>query len=119
MSKSKSKSFLSLLGKIKNTHYSSALLFLLLMGISTQVHAATPKLVSGTIDLFKAATGWLTLIIPSGAGVFLAYHATQKALSDDQAVIAEKNKLMKNVIIGAAVATTASGLATIILGFYS
>lgn len=79
----------------------------------------TPKLVSGTVDLFKAVTTWLLLIIPVGAGAVLGYHALQKSLTDDQAIIAEKNKMMKNVIIGAAIAETASGLVTIVLGFYS
>lgn len=81
--------------------------------------ADTPKLVTGTVELFRAATTWLLIIIPVGAGLFLGIHAIQKALSTDQAVIAEKNKLMKNVLIGAAIAETASGLATIFLSFYN
>lgn len=82
-------------------------------------YANTPKLVSGTVNLFQAITGWLLLIIPVGAGAMLGYQALQKSLTDDQAVIAEKNKFMKNILIGAAIAETASGLVTIFLGFYS
>ena len=98
--------------------------FMLLI-MCNPVHADPPKqetqpvLVSGTVKLFKAITSWLLLIIPVGAGAVLGYHALQKSLSDDQAVIAEKNKLMKNVIIGAAIAETASGLVTLILVYYS
>lgn len=100
--------------------YKSTLLtfFFITMTVSN-VYAAQPKLVSGTVALFQAITGWLLLIIPVGAGAVLGYHALQKSLTDDQAIIAEKNKMMKNVIIGAAIAETASGLVTIILGFYS
>lgn len=88
------------------------------VAMSTNVYAAQPKLVTGTVSLFQALTGWLLLIIPVGAGAVLGYQALQKSLTDDQAVIAEKNKMMKNVIIGAAIAETASGLVTIILSFY-
>lgn len=86
----------------------------------TQVFATQqPKLVSGTIALLKAASGWLLLIIPVGAGLFVAYHAIQKAMTDDEAVIAQKNKLIKNTVIGAIIAECANGLITVILGFYS
>lgn len=80
--------------------------------------AAQPKLISGTVALLSAVSGWLLLIIPVGAGAFLGYQALQKSLTDDQAVIAEKNKLMKNTLVGAAIAMTADGLATLVLSFY-
>lgn len=115
--KGKSK-LLKVLNKHEKTYNIMLLSTMILMGISTQSYATTPKLVTGTVDLFKTATTWLLLIIPVGAGLFLGYHALQKSLSDDQGVIAEKNKLMKNVLIGSAVATTASGLVTIVLSFY-
>lgn len=85
---------------------------------SSPVYAAEPKLVSGTVKLFQSITKWLLVIIPVGAGAVLGWHALQKSLTDDQAVIAEKNKQMKNTVISAAVAETASGLITIILNFY-
>ncbi len=115
--------------KIKNTlfqamkkaekAYTVLLSALTLVMASATTAAAQPKIVSGTVDLFKAASGWLLLIIPVGAGLFVGYHALQKSLTDDQAVIAEKNKLIKNTIIGAIIAMTADGLITIILGFYN
>jgi len=77
-----------------------------------------PKLVSGTFNLLTAASGWLAILIPPGAGLFLGYHAWQKSLTEDHAVIAEKNKLMKNVLIGAAIAETATSLAWAVLKFY-
>jgi hypothetical protein len=102
--------------KVFNTLVLSLMLFL---AVSFNAYASTPRLISGTVDLFRAITGWLLLIIPVGAGAVLGYQALQKSLTDDQAVISEKNKMMKNVIIGAAIAETASGLVTVILSFYS
>ncbi|HHV30704.1 MAG TPA: hypothetical protein GXX73_14200 [Clostridium sp.] len=81
-------------------------------------YADDPKLITGTVNLFKQVTKWLLLIIPVGAGAFAGWHAFQKSMSDDEAVIAQKNKLIKNTIIGAAIAVTADGLITAILAFY-
>lgn len=91
----------------------------LLLVSSTNAYAAgEPKLVTGTVALFQEASKWLLGIIPVGAGLMLGYQALQKSLTDDTAVIAEKNKFMKNVIIGAAIAECASGLVMVILSFY-
>lgn len=115
----KRKSLAKVLKKGEKFYKVSILSIMAIMVMMTQGYANTPKLVSGTAALFEAVSRWLLVIIPVGAGAVLGYHALQKSLSDDQAVIAEKNKQMKNVIIGAAIATTASGLVSIILGFYS
>lgn len=107
---------------LKKGEKTYGILVLATMTITTManpVYAGQPKLVSGTVALFQAATGWLLLIIPVGAGAVLGYTALQKSLTDDHAVLAEKNKMMKNVIIGAAIAETASGLVTALLAFYS
>lgn len=98
--------------------FNTAICTLGLMSIGTISYAGTPKLITGTVALFQSATTWLLLIIPVGAGFVLGYQALQKSLTEDQAIIAEKNKMMKNVIIGAAIAETASGLVTIVLSFY-
>ena len=102
------------LKKTEKVYYS----FLVLVLCLTAVSVGTPTLISGTQRLFQAVTGWLLILIPVGAGAVLGWQAFQKSLTDDQAIIAEKNKVMKNVIIGAAVAETASGLVTAILSFY-
>jgi len=86
---------------------------------SSPVYADQPKLVSGTVALFQAATTWLLVIIPVGAGFMLGYQALLKSMTDDHAVVAEKNKFMKNVLIGAIIAETASGLVVLVLSFYS
>jgi len=107
-----------MLQKSEKTYQIMVLTFITLLTVAFPVYAGTPQLVTGTVNLFRAISGWLLLIIPVGAGAVLGYHALQKSLSDDHAVIAEKNKMMKNVIIGAAIAETASGLVTLVLSFY-
>lgn len=112
----------ALLKVLKNSekfYYVFILSLILFSALSFPAFAAQPpKIVTGTVELFKTITTWLLLVIPVGAGAVLGFQALQKSLTDDQAVIAEKNKMMKNVIIGAAIAETASGLVTLILSFY-
>lgn len=99
--------------------YNTFIVTLMLMMSAAPAYAGQPTIVTGTVNLFKAFTTWLLVIIPVGAGAMLGYQALQKSLSDDQAIIAEKNRFMKNVLIGAIVAECASGLVTVILGFYA
>lgn len=106
------------LNKAEKGYYTFIMTIVATTTMTNIVHAGQPKLVSGTVALFAAISGWLLIIIPGGAGAILGWHAFQKTLTDDQATIAEKNKLMKNVIIAAAVAETASGIITIVLNFY-
>jgi len=77
-----------------------------------------PKIVSGTLSLISAITGWLLLIIPVAAGCYLTFLSLQKSATQDQAVIAEKNKAIKNTIIAAVIGECASGIITLILSFY-
>jgi len=115
----KSKLFFSkALKKSEKAYHVLVLSTMTLMTMASPVYAGQPKVVSGTVALFSAATGWLLVIIPVGAGAVLGYTALQKSLTDDHAVLAEKNKMMKNVLIGAAFAETAAGLVTTILAFY-
>lgn len=97
-------------------------LLMIFIAVSTMINvtyaADNPKLITGTVNLFKAVTSWLLLIIPVGAGAYAGWHAFQKSMTDDETVIAQKNRLIKNTIIGAAIATTADGLITAILNFY-
>ena len=119
MFKKEKERFLRGLNKCEKAYKSTTLSVMTIIVISmVNIAYATPKLITGTVSLFTAVTSWLLIIIPTGAGAVLGYHALQKSLSDDQAVVAEKNKQMKNVIIGAAIAETASGLVTILLNFY-
>ncbi|WP_394884948.1 hypothetical protein [Clostridium butyricum] len=108
-----------ILGKGEKAFNISICALALLLVNSTNAYAETPKLITGTVALFQSLTTWLLLIIPVGAGAMLGYQALQKSLTDDTAVIAEKNKFMKNVLIGAAIAECASGVVTVILSFYA
>lgn len=108
----------SLLKRFEKSYFTLVTMSLLMTLAISPSFAADPKLVTGTRDLFRAATGWALIVIPVGAGFYLTYISGQKALTEDQAVIAEKNKLMKNVLIGAAIAVTASGLVNVVLAFY-
>lgn len=92
------------------------LVFFMVFAISA--NATEPVIVSGTKKLFADASIWLSGLIPVGAGLMLGFQAFQKSLTDDTAVIAEKNRFMKNVLIGAAIATSASGLTALILNTY-
>lgn len=104
---------------LKKATYSFSLALFLSLQFTAVAFADDPKIVTGTVKAFQAVTGWLLLIIPVGAGAFLGFHALQKALTEDQSIIAEKNRLMKNVLIGSAIAETASGFVTLFLGFYN
>lgn len=96
----------------------STIVFILSLIMTTNVFATTPTIVTGTVDLLTAATGWLTIIIPVGCGLFLGWQAFLKSMASDEAEKTAKNKLMKNVLIGGIIATSATGLVTAILNFY-
>jgi hypothetical protein len=95
------------------------LLMMVMVSLAVPVFASEPKLVSGTVALAKAASGWLTGAILATAGLFAGYFAWQKSISQDDANIAKYNKLIKNTVVGAVIAMTISGLITVILSFYS
>lgn len=77
-----------------------------------------PGIVSGTKNLAGDVSGWLTLLIPTVAGAYLAYLGLQKSASDDQAHTADLNKKMKNTIISAVIGMSASGIITFLLNYY-
>jgi len=101
--------------KIKKIGY---MVLMLSLYMTTTAFATTPKIVSGTQKLLTDATGWLTLLIPIGGGLFLAYQAFLKSMATDEAEKSAKNKLMKNVLIGVIIATSASGLVKTLLAYY-
>ena len=114
----------NILDKLEKVYYGAitTVMSFILLNAANVVNAATddpPKIVTGTVALFKAGSLWLLLIIPVGAGFFMGYHALQKSMSDDDAVIADKNKKIKNTLIGAVIAETATGLVAAILAFYA
>ncbi|MGE7828545.1 hypothetical protein [Paenibacillus sp. NPDC093718] len=85
---------------------------------ATPIFASQPKIVSGGIELVKAATGWLMLLIPVTAVCMFVWHAWMKSLADGEGgQVAERNKKMKNVIIYSAIALGGTGLVNLLLGY--
>lgn len=79
-----------------------------------------PTIVIGTKNLFTDAGTWVLIIVPVGAACMLGWHALAKSMSEgDPAVIAEKNKKMRNVLIGAIIAETAVSIVTVVLSYYT
>jgi hypothetical protein len=95
----------------------------ILMNVGNVVNAATvappPKLVTGTQKLFNDATVWLLILIPVGAALFIGWQAFQKSLSEDDAVIADKNKKIKTSLIAAVIAESATAIVTLVLSYYA
>ncbi|MBO8129278.1 MAG: hypothetical protein H0Z39_08795 [Peptococcaceae bacterium] len=81
--------------------------------------AAPPQLVTGAQNLLNDVLTWLLWLIPAAAGAAIAYHALVKQLSDgDPSTIASHNRAMKNVLIGAAIGWSASGLVKWFLSYF-
>lgn len=77
-----------------------------------------PTIISGTVSLLNAATGWITVIAPIVGGLFAGYHAIRKSMSDDDMAIQKHQKMIKNAVIGTVIAMTASGIITFVTGYY-
>ena len=77
-----------------------------------------PDIVAGTVALFQAITTWLLVLIPVLAGATLGFFALQKTMCDDQSLIADKNKKMKNVLISAVIGMGSVGIVSLVLSFY-
>lgn len=112
------KALSNILQKGERSYHILILTVVVLLSITPPAYAGTPTLITGSVALLQSATTWLLMLIPVGAGLVLGYHALQKSMADDETTIAHRNKLMKNVIIGSAIAETASGFITVVLSFY-
>lgn len=78
-----------------------------------------PEIVTGAKRLVEDALNWILVLVPVCAGLMVAYHAWMKSMADgDQGVIAERNRKMKNTIVGAVIAESASGLCRFILSYF-
>ena len=77
-----------------------------------------PTIISGTLALLNAASGWITVLAPVVGGVFGGYHAIMKSRADDEMEIAKHQKMIKNAIIGTVVAMTITGTITFVTSFY-
>ena len=78
-----------------------------------------PPIVSGVLNLFQAAEGWLLVLIPVVGGVMLGYHGLMKAMAGGDAMTAEThNKAMKNTIVASAIAEAAMATVAFILPYF-
>lgn len=60
----------------------------------------------------------LLLIIPAGAGLVVTYQSTRKIFANNESDIAECNKIIKNTLIGSAIALSISGFVNILKIFF-
>lgn len=101
-------------------------ILILMMFVSTSFGAdivpdglsEAPKIVTGTKNLFEWVMIVLLFLIPVTAGVVIAYNAIRKYMTSDDIEIKRRNKLMKNVLIGAILAFSADGIIVAVLSFY-
>ena len=104
--------------KIKQIAY-IAMITLLNVTAVQEAHAA-PEIVTGTKNLATDALTWVLLLVPVTAAMKMAYHAWMKSLADgDPGMISQHNQKMKNTLISAVIAETASALTQLVLGYYS
>lgn len=96
-----------------------SLAFVFVLGFETAAQAADPKFVTGGKNLLSDLLKWVLILVPAAAAAMIGYHALMKSLSDgDPGTIADKNKKMKNVLIGAVIAVSATGLVTVFLAYF-
>lgn len=102
------------------TTYLTSVFMLLLLAAAPAAFAADPNIVTGGKKLAQDALTWVLVLVPVTAALMVGYHAWMKSMADgDPGAIAERNKAMKRVLIGAAVAECASGLITTFLAYFS
>jgi len=79
-----------------------------------------PDFVSDGERLAKDALNWILILVPVTCATWLGYHAWMKSMADgDPGAIAERNKKMKNVLIGSIIAEGAAGIVRSVLGYFS
>lgn len=98
------------------TNLSLALLMVILAADNS--YAGEPKIVSGTVELAKAAIGWITVAVGVIAGAKFSYHGVGYIASDEEATKIDNSKKMKATVKGGALAITGPGLVTLVLSFY-
>jgi hypothetical protein len=101
------------------TTYLTSVFMTLLMGTAPAAFAATPKIVTGGKSFATDALTWVLILVPVTAALMVGYHAWMKSMADgDPGAIAERNKAMKRVLIGSAIAEGASGIVTAFLAYF-
>ena len=92
---------------------------IVMLALAPSALASAPGIVTGGKRLAEDALKWVLILVPVSAALMVAYHAWMKSLADgDPGAITERNKKMKNTIVGAAIAESASGLVTVLLAYF-
>lgn len=79
----------------------------------------TPDEVVSIAELLKDATMWGLLLVPLSATVMIIYHSIRKIVADgEHGEIADRNKKIKGILVTAVIAFIASGIVTIITGYF-
>lgn len=95
------------------------LMTVLLVNSCGYAFAAEPQIVTGTKNFFNDLLKWILILVPVGSSAMVAYHAIMKGLSEGEpAVVADRNKKIKNVLIAAAIAETSAGLVNAFLNYF-
>ncbi|WP_274655573.1 hypothetical protein [Paenibacillus humicola] len=113
----------SLKGKfnVKRTGYLFGVLTLTVLAASMPTYAAgaEPNIVVGAQKLMQDALKWVLILVPVSATLMIGFHGWMKSMADgDPGAIADRNRKMKNVAVGAAIAECASGLVTVLLTYF-
>lgn len=78
-----------------------------------------PQVITGAQQLLQDISGWLLILIPLAGVMMVGYHSLMKTLSDgDPATIAEKNRKIKQTLIGVVIGMSAAGLVSAIITYF-
>ena len=79
-----------------------------------------PTVVTGTLALLSAATGWLLGIVPVGGGLMASYHwfMSGPGAGGDEMLASQHKRATRNTLIGTLLAVCAVGLVKTLLSFY-
>ena len=101
------------------TYLTSVFMLLVLDAAPAAFADTTPNIVSGGQKLATDALTWVLILVPVTAACMIGYHAWMKSMADGEpGATAERNKAMKRVLIGAAIAECASGIVTTFLAYF-
>lgn len=69
---------------------------------------ATPKFITGAVDLIQIATNWLYGIIPVSGIIMFSFYSWQRSHAEDDGEVKQKTKHIKRVLIWTPIALTGS-----------
>lgn len=97
-----------------------AVLMLTLISVVPVANAETPNIVNGAKNLASDALTWVLILVPVTCALMVGYHAWMKSMADgDPGAIAERNRKIKNTLVGSVIAECASGLVSVLLAYFS